>query len=287
MRTQVVVSTLFVMLIGFVLCQTCIAQGQRAQRAREAFAERIQDMDLSDEQEAKIAEVSKEFRPKIEPQAKELASLVQEEVGKIQAILTPAQKEMLKNRKDDRAERRSESLAERLAHLEDLDFSAAEMAKLAEIRKNSRPEIAKALERMKGTLSDDQKKARAEALDSGKKHSEVITALKLTDEQKEKLTAAGKEVRAQIREDLEKLRGILTTEQREKVVEFRQERREDARDHLASAIENSQDLNLTDEQKKQIAAIRQEYRPKIHAAGDKLRAQVRDELAAVVAAIRD
>jgi len=71
-------------------------------------------------------------------------------------------------------------------------------------------------------------------------------------------------VKSKVEKDapLEKVRGILDAEEQVKLAELRQERKENARDHMASAIENFKKLNLTDEQTSQIAAIRQEYRPK-------------------------
>ena len=64
------------------------------------------------------------------------------------------------------------------------------------------------------------------------------------------------------------------------------ERRERVRDQLAARIMNFKDLNLTDEQKTKIHDIRKEYRPKIHEAGNMLRAAVRDEVAAIMAVIK-
>ena len=43
------------------------------------------------------------------------------------------------------------------------------------------------MEGLQGLLTDDQKKAREEALKAGKKRREVLESLKLTDEQKEKV----------------------------------------------------------------------------------------------------
>ena len=60
------------------------------------------------------------------------------------------------------------------------------------------------------------------------------------------------------------------------------ERGERARDRLVSAIANFKDLDLTDDQKSKITAIREEYRPKVHEAGNKLRAAVRDELSQIL-----
>jgi hypothetical protein len=84
---------------------------------------------------------------------------------------------------------------------------------------------------------------------------------------------------------MDKIRGVLS-EQQQKLGEFREERRERTRDRVAAAIANDRDLNLTDEQKASIAEIRKEYRPKIHEAGNKLRADVRGELTMVVGVLR-
>jgi hypothetical protein len=47
------------------------------------LAERIQDLHLTDAQEAKIADLRKEYRPRIQQTGKELAGVVTEEVEKI------------------------------------------------------------------------------------------------------------------------------------------------------------------------------------------------------------
>ena len=78
-----------------------------------------------------------------------------------------------------------ECVAAKIAHLEDFDLTEAEMSKLHEIRKENQPKIEAALKQLQGTLSDDQKKAREEALAAGQKRREVLQSLKLTDEQKE------------------------------------------------------------------------------------------------------
>jgi Spy/CpxP family protein refolding chaperone len=56
---------------------------------------------------------------------------------------------------------------------------------------------------------------------------------------------------------------------------------------MAHRIANLKDLNLTDEQKTKIADIRKECRPKVHEAGNKLRAIVREEVEAIVAVIKE
>ena len=257
-----------------------------AQRGDGALAERIQDLNLTDDQEAKIADIRKECRPKIQEAAKELAAAVKEEVEKVRAVLTQEQKEKLQALKEERRERRAEGLAERIAHLRELDLTDAERAKIAEIRKEFRPKVAKALGDLRGLLTADQRKAREEALKAGKKRREVIASLKLTDAQKEKVETIGQEVRALVLEKMEKIRDVLTEGQKEKLQEFQAERRERVRDRRAHRIANLRELNLTDAQKSQITEIRKEYRPRVHEAGNKLRATVREEVEAIVAVLK-
>jgi Spy/CpxP family protein refolding chaperone len=85
---------------------------------------------------------------------------------------------------------------------------------------------------------------------------------------------------------MEKIRGVLSAEQKETLQELREERRERVRDRLAHRIANLKDLNLTDEEKAKIADIRKEYRPKVHEAGNKLRAMIREEVEAILAVLR-
>jgi len=257
-----------------------------AQREREPLGERLQDLNLTDEQEAKIADIRKECRPEVEKAAKELTAVVQEEVDKIRKILTAEQQEKLRTMREERRGQRFEGLCERVAHLRELDLSDGEVAKIAEIRKEFRPKIEKAMEGLRGTLTAEQRKAREEALSAGKRRREVLAALKLTDEQKEKVQAVGKEVGALVREEMGQVRDVLTAEQKEKLLELKDERKEHVRDRLAHRIANAKELNLTEEQKAQIQEIRKEYRPKVQEAGNKFRAAVRDEVAQVLAVIK-
>jgi Spy/CpxP family protein refolding chaperone len=254
--------------------------------ATGSLRERIQDLNLTDEQEAKIADIQKEHRSKVQEAAKDLAALVKEEVGKARAVLTDEQKTKIAAIKEERKERRAERLAERLAHLEELDLTEGEMAKIAEIRDEYRPKIVKAMESLRGLLTDDQRKAREEALETDKKRKEVIAALKLTDEQKEKVEAVGKEVRTLVREELAKVRDVLSEGQKEKLEVFQEERKAHVRDRMAHAIMNFKDLDLTADQKTQLADIRKEFRPKVHEAGNKLRAAVREEVQAILAVLK-
>jgi Spy/CpxP family protein refolding chaperone len=254
--------------------------------ATESLRERMQDLNLTDEQETKIEDIQKEHRPKVQEAAKDLAAVVKEEVGKVRGVLTAEQKTKIAAMKEERKERRAERLVERLAHLEELDLTDGEMAKIAEIRDEYRPKIVKAMRSLRGLLTDEQKKAREEALEAGKKRSEVIAALKLTDEQKEKVEAACKEMRTLVREELEKVRAVLSDGQKEKLDVFEDERKAHVRDRMAHAIMNFKDLDLTADQKTQLADIRKEYRPKVQEAGNKLRAAVRQEVQAILAVLK-
>jgi Spy/CpxP family protein refolding chaperone len=286
MKTLSAVLTLAALVVAF--CATPRTANAQAERKDVAvvLVERIQDLNLTDAQEAKIADIRKEYRTKVQDAAKELNGVVKEELDKIQAVLTPEQKEKLPAMKEERAERREECLTHAIANLKELDLTDTEMTKIGEIRKEYRPKIAKAMEGLSGTLTDAQKKAREEALTAGKNRKEVLEAIKLTDQQREKVQAAGKEVATLVREEMEKIGDVLDAEQKEKLLELKDERKERVRDRRAHAMANFKDLNLTDEQKTKIADIRKEYRPKVHEAGNKLRATVREEVSQILAVIK-
>jgi Spy/CpxP family protein refolding chaperone len=93
-------------------------------------------------------------------------------------------------------------------------------------------------------------------------------------------------VGALVREELEKIRDLLTEGQKEKLAEFKEERRERVRDRKAHRIANLKDLNLTEEQVMKLADVRKEYRPKIHEAGNNLRATVREEVHEILAVMK-
>jgi len=63
-----------------------------AQEARVILVERFQDLNLTDEQEAQIASIQQQGRPKIQAAAQDLAATLKEETDKVLAVLTPAQK---------------------------------------------------------------------------------------------------------------------------------------------------------------------------------------------------
>jgi Spy/CpxP family protein refolding chaperone len=252
------------------------------QENEKGLVARFQDLNLTDEQDAKIAEIRKECRPKVEEAVKELASVVKEELGKIEEVLTPEQKTKLQALKEERKEHRFEGLAARIAHLKDLHLTDAEMTKIEGIRNEFHPKIVKAMAGFKGILNSDQTSAREEGLKAGKKHREIIASLNLTGEQKEKCESACKEVATFVREEMEKIRDVLDAGQREKFAELKDERMDRVRDRWAHRIANFSDLNLSEEQKAKIAQIRTEFGPKVHEAGNKARAAIREEIEMIV-----
>ena len=250
------------------------------------FVVAIQDLNLTDEQEAKIADIMKDFRTKNADALKELTSAAREEMEKVSAVLTAEQKTKLQTLKEERKEAREECLAHRIAHLKELDLTDDEMTKIGEIRSAFHPKIAKAAKQLEGLLSDDQKKAREEGLKAGKKRKEILESMKLTDDQKQKVAAVAKELGGLVREEAEKVRDVRAASQKEQLQELKEERRERVRDRRAHRIAHAKDLNLTDEQKTKLADIRKEYRPKMQEAGNQLRAAFREEIEMIVAVLK-
>jgi len=252
-----------------------------AQEARVLLVERFQDLNLTDEQEAQIASIQQQGRPKIQAAAQDLAATVKEETDKVLAVLTPAQKEKASALRDERKELRAEDLPEKIARLQELDLSDAEIAQIEAIRSETRPMVRKAMEGLRGTLTDEQRTTREQALQSGKKHREALASLNLTGAQKEKVADVCRDCCSAVKEELEKFRDALSTQQQAKLADLKDERRENVRDRMAHRIANLQELNLTEDQRAKIAEIRKEYRPRVQEAGNKLRAAVRDELHAL------
>jgi Spy/CpxP family protein refolding chaperone len=282
-------SAVLTLALAIVICPRLYADEPQAtpgQRAGERGAEMLQDLNLTDQQEAKIEDIRKECRPKVEEAVKDLAGVTKEEMEKVREVLTPEQRTKVEAFREERKEHRAEGLAGRLAHLKELDLTDAEMTQIAEIRNEFRPKIEKAMEGFRGILNADQTKSREEGLKAGKKRREILESLNLTADQKEKAESVCKEVAGLVREEMEKTRDVLTAEQREKLAEFKDERKERIRDRFASRIANLQELNLTDEQKTKLQEIRKEFRPKIHEAGNKLRAAVRDEIEMIVGVLK-
>jgi Spy/CpxP family protein refolding chaperone len=287
MRT---LSIVFALAVAIAVYPKSVAADEPAAENKDAaakgMAERLADLNLTDEQEAKIRDVRKECKPKVQEAAKELAGLVKDEIDKVREILTPEQREKIKALEEERKENRAEHLAARLSHLRDLKLSDAEKAQFEEIREEYQPKVEQLRMQLAGVLTDEQKKAREEGLKAGKTRREIRESFNLSSEQKEKFESIGKEMVAVVREELAKMKSVLSTSQREELTELKGERRERARDRLVCAIVNLKDLDLTDEQKSKIAAVREEFRPKVHEAGNKLRAAVRDEVAQILDVVR-
>lgn len=248
--------------------------------------ERVRDINLNEAQEAAIAGIRDEYAPRVEEAVDNLETVVKEEIDQVQGVLTPEQLKQLQGMKEERQALRMEGLASRIAHLRDLDLTEDEIDRLADIRREYRPKYAIALEGLKGILTPEQAKAREAALKAGQSRKAVIASLKLTEEQQAKVDLVGKEVRTLVRAQLEEMRDILDPEQQAKLAAMKDDRREHVRDRLAFAISNYEDLDLTEEQKVQIASIRAEYRPRVEEAGNQLRAVIREELAGIIAVLK-
>jgi Spy/CpxP family protein refolding chaperone len=272
---------------ALALCQWLYADDE-PQGANNAIGmtEHMQDLSLTDEQETKIKDIRKEYGPKVQEAGKELASIVKEETEKVRGMLTSEQLEKVEAFREERKEHRVAGLCERVAHLKELDLTNAEKAQIERIRDEYRPKMAQAMEGLKGLLTNDQKKEREEALRAGKTRREVWASLNLTEDQKAKMEATGKEVRTLFHEELEQMKNVLSSGQQEKLAELKDERMDRIRDRWAGRISNFRGLNLSDEQKSKLADIRTEFRPKIHEAGNKLRAAVREEIDAILMVLK-
>src|SRR5262249_23609108 len=191
------------------------------EKGQGGLVERIQDLNLTDEQEAKIADIMKDFRTKNADALKELTSAVKEEMEKVSAVLTPEQKTKLESLKEERKEVREECLAHMFAQLKELDLTDDEMTKIGEIRSEFRPKLVKAAKEIEGLLNDDQKKARDEGVKAGKRRKEILESLKLTDDQKQKVAAVAKELGGLVREEADKVRDVLTASQKEELRELK------------------------------------------------------------------
>jgi Spy/CpxP family protein refolding chaperone len=246
----------------------------------------VQDIELTDEQEAKIAAIRKEYASKIKEDAKELKSLANEQLEKIRGVFTPEQRAKIQSIIAERREFKEESLAHAIANLKELDLTEAELAKIREIRREYRPKMDEAIRQLENLLTDAQEKAREEALKAGKTRREVLQAINLTGEQRAELENTATQLKNLVGNEVEKIRGVLTASQKETLQDQREERAEMVRDRLAHQIANLRDLNITDEQKTKLTNIRQEYRPKLQELGNRLRTAIGEEVQKVVAVLK-
>src|SRR5262249_52913542 len=125
-RRRLVMRALSAVLGLAVALSVCSAEAKDQPGAAAGSVQGIQGLNLTDAQEARIADIQKECQPKVQQAAKELATVVKEEVEKIRAVLTAEQKEKLQTLKEDREERREGCLGHRIARLKELDLTDAE-----------------------------------------------------------------------------------------------------------------------------------------------------------------
>lgn len=253
----------------------------------QMIVERFGDLNLTDQQTIEIAAVREEFAPKIDSALDRLDGTIKEQREAASAVLTADQKIKLLTLKTELGLWRTETIAERYAHLRELDLTDAEKAKINDIRKEFRPKIVKCVENLKGILTPDQLKMREDMLKTGMPRRDVIKALKLTDDQKTKVEAIGDEVRGYIRNELDRVRAVLDPAQREKIAAMKEDRIEQFRARALFAIASLKDLNLTDQQVQQLRAIHAEYGARVEDAGNQVRALIREELSAIVNVLQD
>ena len=109
--------------------------------------------------------------------------------------------------------------------LKNLDLTDAQKAKVEELKKEYGPKFKETLKKFGDILTEEQKKARAEAVKSaaaagkhGKEVWEAVrAAVKLTDEQKAKLAEVRKQLHSLREEAKAKFVPLLTAEQKEKL----------------------------------------------------------------------
>ncbi len=117
---------------------------------------------------------------------------------------------------------------EALRMIEKLDLTADQKDKIDQIRKECGPKVAEAQKKLDEILTPEQRRARAEAAKeakaAGKKGKEAMQAIdeamKLTDEQKEKIAQARKAMAALQKEIRGKVMEVLTEEQRENLTKL-------------------------------------------------------------------
>ena len=109
--------------------------------------------------------------------------------------------------------------------LEELDLTAEQKEKLGKIREEAGPKLGKIFEKIKDILTEEQNTAAQEAAkkaqEAGKEgrafFAAVEGAVKLTDDQKKKMTKIDEEILPLHRAAVKRIIGILTPEQRENV----------------------------------------------------------------------
>jgi Spy/CpxP family protein refolding chaperone len=109
--------------------------------------------------------------------------------------------------------------------IDGLDLSQDQKDKLGKIKDDFEAKRQTIQDKLADLLTEDQKQAAKEAMDSaknaGKKGREVYASveasIKLTDEQKQKMEPIGKELQDMVKESLKQVTDVLTPEQKEKL----------------------------------------------------------------------
>jgi Spy/CpxP family protein refolding chaperone len=282
MKNLVAVVTLAILLTPMLL-----AYGDgKDQKLGEQLAGILRCLNLTAPQKAKIAQIETECQPKIQGAANALAILVREEADKVRDALTRDQVNIVMRIKEDRKLSGLESLATRIARLQDLDLTEDEVAQMKEIREGFRPRIDEVIKEFKTALSDEQRRAWEEAARLAKDRAAVLNSFNPREDQKELMDTLGQGLRPILKEELGMVREVLAKEQQAKLPALSDRPRARTSDRWAHTVCSLEKLNLTDEQRSKIDNIRQEYRVKIHEAGNKLRAAVWKELDQIVAVIK-
>lgn len=101
--------------------------------------------------------------------------------------------------------------------IKDLTLTDAQKTKVAELKKVYDPKFEKARENLDTILTDEQKKAKKEALEAGKDRKDLWKILQLTEAQMAKLGEGQKTLQTLRKEAREKVMSILTPEQKKQV----------------------------------------------------------------------
>jgi Spy/CpxP family protein refolding chaperone len=128
-------------------------------------------------------------------------------------------------------EGRGDPLARIDMMVRNLDLTDAQKAKIEEIKKEFGPKLKAAQEKQDSILTEEQKKARAEAFQKARESGQgfqnmretLEKALNLSDSQKKDMEAARTAFAELSRAILEKVTPLLTPEQKEKLEKARQE----------------------------------------------------------------
>jgi Spy/CpxP family protein refolding chaperone len=164
-----------------------------------------------------------------------------------------------------------------LEMLKGLDLSPEQQAKVEQLRDELAPKLKEVWQKISDILTDEQKKARAEAFqaaqEAGKKGRElqkaVDAALKLSDEQKPQIAEIRKEADHLNREFREKVITLLNPAQKEKL-----EKRNAPRLWQFEVLKG---LELTTDQKAKLEKLQKEFLPKIQQALRKMDSVLTDE----------